>query len=418
MNTLLRTARLGLFLIPLLFLLPASASAFEVRLPEEAPASTSGDVLLAEDELIADDLFIVGESVSIEGTVAGDLYVFAGEASITGTVTGDVYVAAGNVVVDGVVSDDLMVAAGELRVAGQVGDNAVVGAGQSLFEEGSMIGRDLVIGSGLLNFDGALGRFLTFGAGDLTVDGEVGDAVRGSADTLTLGTSAVVGGDVDFSGPQEPVYQDGSSVVGEKRYTEAGKAPAVAERSEASAVLIGFGKWLLKLLGMILAGAIMLILAPMSSKAAEEALQRETGKTFLVGLVALFTFPLVALVLMITVVGMRAAFAWGAFLTFFMIMGHTFVGLWLGRLLLKGRTQGKPVHDLWVMSLGILLVSIFVSIPFLGAFFSILVAVFGVGAALIATRRRNLSEMVEAPVSGSSAERHFSRDDSPAGDEE
>ena len=59
--------------------------------PARAADPRGGDqIVIGRDEVVADDLYLVGNTVTIDGTVKGDLVAFASQVTINGTVEGDV----------------------------------------------------------------------------------------------------------------------------------------------------------------------------------------------------------------------------------------------------------------------------------------------------------------------------------------
>ncbi len=85
----------GGFLAVLLLgvLLPAGALAAMVRQGET--------VTIGPDEVIGEDLYVIGRTLQIQGTVRGDLITASGRVEITGTVEGDVLSMAGDIRVSG-----------------------------------------------------------------------------------------------------------------------------------------------------------------------------------------------------------------------------------------------------------------------------------------------------------------------------
>ena len=71
-------------------------------------------VKVAAEETIKDDLYVTGETVTIDGIIEGDLIAFAKDIIINGEVRGDVIAASQTFEATGTLGDDV-------RIAGQVG---------------------------------------------------------------------------------------------------------------------------------------------------------------------------------------------------------------------------------------------------------------------------------------------------------
>jgi cytoskeletal protein CcmA (bactofilin family) len=67
-------------------------------------------VVVAPDEVISDDLYVTGETVTIDGKVEGDVIASGREVRLNGEVTGDFMAAGQAVMVNGHVGDDLRMA--------------------------------------------------------------------------------------------------------------------------------------------------------------------------------------------------------------------------------------------------------------------------------------------------------------------
>lgn len=72
---------------------------------------TGADVVVAADEVIDDDLFVVAESFTLDGVVNGDLIVVAGSITINGRVQGDLAGVGQTLAINGEVADDVRFAA-------------------------------------------------------------------------------------------------------------------------------------------------------------------------------------------------------------------------------------------------------------------------------------------------------------------
>jgi ketose-bisphosphate aldolase len=75
---------------------------------------------ITKDEQVADDIYMVGGSVTSAGTVAGDVVAGGGNVVISGPVSGDVLTGGGNVTILSNVADDVRVGGGNIVIEGRV----------------------------------------------------------------------------------------------------------------------------------------------------------------------------------------------------------------------------------------------------------------------------------------------------------
>ena len=313
---------------------------------------SGGQVIITEAETVDGDLYASGGQVRIDGTVNGDLIASGGQVSIAGQVTGDAVVGAGNVDIPGQVDGDARLGAGQATVSGSIGEDLVVGAGQVTITSSGQVGEDFVFGAGRTNLDGR-------------VDGDV---LGGTGDYRKRGT---IGGTEDVS---------------------IDRAPTLGERLLDA---------LQRFLAILVVGALLLWLVPRAIGGTAETLRRRPWASFGVGALGMVGFVILVVALLLvgiliaigfgflnledlvgfTIFGTGTAITVATFL-FFVAVGyaaHAAVGLFLGRL-----GTGAGTGRRWAaLVLGVLLVSILISLPVVGVWFGLLISLLGLGALIL-----------------------------------
>lgn len=169
-----------------LILLTAALMTAMVMLPLVQRASAAEfitgdpDVLIAEDELIEDDLFVTGRRIEIAGTVQGDLFAAGQDVIVTGTVEGTVFLSGQYLTVDGEIDGTLLASGYSLTMESNADvSRSTYFAGFGLqVEEGGVIARSLYTTGYQLIFDGDVERDLTAAAAAVQLNGSVGgDAI-------------------------------------------------------------------------------------------------------------------------------------------------------------------------------------------------------------------------------------------------
>jgi cytoskeletal protein CcmA (bactofilin family) len=151
------------------------------------------DGVVAEGEVINDDLILADTTVDMAGTVNGTLITGATNVTIRGTVNGDVITGGSTVTVTGTVKGNLFIAGGTITVNGTV-ENSVFFAGNSLvlgpnakisgnlyaagysmeLQSGSSIGRDVAVAGYQVLLDGTVGRDVHASVAAFEVSGTIG----------------------------------------------------------------------------------------------------------------------------------------------------------------------------------------------------------------------------------------------------
>ena len=173
---------LTLFVLALFILVPA-ASAYDGRGGES--------VVIGKDEVINDDLFVGGNTVTVDGTVNGDLITAGQTVTINGKVTGNVIAAGSSVTVNGEVGHDVFAAGAAVTIGSdaRIGHNAYTAGASVESQGGSLIGGSLFIGAGQGLVSGQITKDLLAGAGRLRLESAVGRNAKIAVDASDTGFS-------------------------------------------------------------------------------------------------------------------------------------------------------------------------------------------------------------------------------------
>ena len=325
-------------------------------------------------------------TISAEETVDGDLYASGGRVLIEGSVDGDLIAAAGQVTISGEVTGDLMASGGAVDISGEVGGDARVAAGQTTVS--GSIGEDLFIASGqtTISDSGEVGEDLVFGSGRMTMNGTVGGDVLGAT------------GDYDSQG----------TVMGSEDVTiREVEAPTTADRIVDA---------LQRFISLLLVAALFLWLAPRYVEEPTQTLRQRPWASLGIGFVGVIAFGvLVFLVILVAVllaigvglVGLSdlvgaiifAAVVAVAVLAFIFFLATVFgAPAWVGMALGSIAFSLDSTARRWLaLIIGLAVVVALTSIPVAGGWIGLLVAIFGLGAVILAFRPRRTTPMSVEP---------------------
>ena len=226
--------------------------------------------------------------------------------------------------------------------------------------------------------------------GSVVLQGATVKSVFATGGPVTIDATSTVSGDVrtlNATVTTDPAATIGGSISGlEKDLLAAGAilAPAFV------LFMLGFG------LVTIVAGLALAALAATQVRKAESLITREPGQTVLVGLAGLVIIPVVAVLLMITIVGAPLGLA-----IMFMVWpaaayaGYLVAGIWIGEWLLeRNATTERPARPYLAAVLGLIVLQIVSLVPFVGAIASLL----GFGAVLLLAWRTFRQPSAARPV--------------------
>lgn len=303
-----------------------------------AEQRAGGTVVVAEDETVEGDLEAFGGTIIVRGTVNGDLEAFGGDVRIEGDVTGDVDGAAGNV-----------------WVLGSVGGNVDVAAGNVYVQPGAEIG----------------GR-LSAAAGNIVVAGAVSGNANLAGGSITLAETATFGGDVEYAADAGGFTDRGATVEGTVT-----KVEDLDAGPWSGPVVPGWALSVYGLLVNLLLGALLLLVFPGFTAAVAERVVTDPLRTSGVGLLTLVVVPVLLVLLTVTIVGIPLALVgallFGLSLWVALVLGRFAVGAWLLSL--------ADVDNRWAaLVVGLVLLAVLASIPWIGWVFDLAVVLLGLGA--------------------------------------
>jgi len=350
--------------------IPSPAMATEFR--------NQGDTIeVGKDEIIKGDLFAHGHHVKIEGTVDGDVYVFCQGADIEGHVTGDVIAFAQMLRVNGKVDGNIRSFTNTTWVSGNVAKNLLTFAETVNIDPTGKIGGSVTTFLNTLTIDGIVGRDILAFGNETTIAGNIGGSIRAQGNTLKFNSGAQVNGPVKFKGEHAPEVSSGAKLAVPVVFTQ--------EEHHSRYRDSGFYVWkVFWIAALILFGLVLFVLLPSFARATVDSAERY-GASFGLGVLVLFGVPVAALIACITVVGLLIGIStfvlWIAAMWFAQIVVGAVVGQWL-----MGHTR-ETWQLIGRMAVGVLLVRVVETLPYLGGWVKFAVLLWGMGAISLAIYR-------------------------------
>ena len=366
----------ALFLVVLAtVLLAVPVSAAELRGLES--------VTIASGEVIDDDLYVAGNSITIDGTVNGDLWAAGGTLTINGTVNGDVVAAVGTLNIDGEVGQSVRVVAGEVNIGGDIGDDLLFGGGDLTISSTATIGGDLLFAAGKVRIDGVIYGYIR-GAGDeVTLADGVGGDVQIGVDELTVTSSAFIQGNLAYTSENEAVIQSGAQIGG----TITHNIPKMGWPFKESILSTVLGR-LLGFLMILAIGVIIVLVAPRRMALMADTIRNKPWWSLGWGAIVLFATPVAAAVVCITIIGIPLGLIglalWGIAIYLSQIPIALFIGRWI--LGYFNKTDSRAVM-VGTLALGLAILCLLRMIPYAGFVIGLAAVLFGLGAALVSLRK-------------------------------
>lgn len=330
---------------------------------EEMRFHSGGDLvamgsLVEIDDSIERDVMAVGRDIRFMGHAGGAFLGVGAAQSLEGSTEGS-----------------LRAVGGGLRVTGAAGANATLLGAEVLVDRGADIGLNAYLLGARVEQRGTVGGHLRIAAREVVLDGPVVGDVDVIASTLTIGPSAQIGGELSYRVRQGGVTIDPAAVVlgGISEVT-------VPEPSPVFAIVMGMAR----VAAFLLAGSLLLMLAPPLRRAAHQ-LDERALPAFGLGLLWLVAIPVMTAAAFVTVVGIPVAIIAGLLYWIALYLAPALPGLWLGRSLLD-RPGAPPTPPVRAFLLGGAVVGTAMLIPWIGFPMRLLAIALGFGCVVLVAR--------------------------------
>ena len=347
-------------------------------------------VFLPKDKTVNENYFAAGDTVTVSGTVNGDAYVAGGTVYVDGTINGDLLVAGGTLNITGVVTGDIRGAGGQVNIGGKVDGNVTIVGGNINISENANISKGLVAAGGQLNIMAPLGKGMVAGAGQLTLNNTINGNVLAGVGNLVMSPRAKINGNLTYYSEDKATFSTGAVVKGSVDYHQ--QKTYKPERNnkqveKAATKMIGTGLIMMAIYSFIttfIAGALIIRFVPRITQQTIDIIDRHPWTSMGIGFLTLVVTPIIAFLLVITILGIPFAVFLMTLYFIVLCVSHIFVALYAGRKI-SGWLNWKT-NSYLTFFMGLLAVSIGMSIPVLGWLLKFIITIVGIGSLLIAKK--------------------------------
>ena len=285
------------------------------------------------------------------------------------------------------VEGPLVAIGGNVNVSAPVSGDARLVAGKVTIASGATIAGDVKAAAGELKVDGAINGSLHAAGGNVVINGPIAGDASIAAGRLELGPEARIMGKLDFRGEElqrDPAAQVVGGVEQKHPHSHWG------EHTAGERFMHGWF-WTAGL--MVLAALIAAALPGASNRMANE-LRDRLGTTVLLGLVALTTIPVTAVLLMITIIGIPIGVIAILGYVLLLLVGYVWLAVIAGGILLDRVKPEVAALAGWragVAVLAMLVIALLVRVPYVGGLAHLAAIVVGVGMIVGVVFRRPTS---------------------------
>lgn len=324
---------------------------------------------------------------------------------------------AGNNVVNSALTDGLLFSFGNRMEMRGTGEYSIAAA--NILEIGGVTKKDLFAAGNLVHLtkDAEVGRDVYLAGNDIKIENDLSGNVAITANKVTF-SDTTIGGDVNLSASQiifgqnvsihgTLVYNENAQVSGLDSASVAHVQTYVDKNAELSAGEI-WTSWVIEVVGTFVAALVIVVVFPrLKDRIAAESNVQRFGTDFLNGLGFLVLVPILSILLMVSIFGMKAGLL--LLMTWFLIVCLTgvFTGMWIGHLLIEKLFRSNNAPLVMESAIGIMIMGCIALVPGLNTLASFFSVIFGTGLMISCVRPSKTKGTKSVDESNNSLENPF-----------
>ncbi len=306
-------------------------------------------VMIGPEETLEGNQYMASSNITVYGTVTGDLNAAAGMVNLFGNVQGNVLVAGGMMNIGGVVDGDLRAVGGQLILSGEVHGDVLMAGGNIIMQPGTVIDGDLYAAGGSVIMTGVANTGVNVAGGAVLLGGVVNGDVSLTSEELQIMESSTINGDFWYRSMQAVDLPDGvvSGMTTFAPYPEAVK-PVVNRaghlaKGEAKTAAGVFGAMfvLFKIIILLIAVLVLVLAFPKNTTKIVKQSYKGFWMNLLVGLAFIFATPIIAGILLFTMLGAYVGILILAIWLFALLLSAPLAHIHFGSLLFKWAKKEK-----------------------------------------------------------------------------
>lgn len=344
------------------------------------------------------NVYQAGASVRPAGPVDGDFIGFGGRVVVDQAVKGDALLAGGAVEVRAPIGDDLRAAGGDVRLDASVGGEFDAAGGNVVLAASAQVAQGAAIAGGQVTIEGRITGPLKVSAQRVVVNGEVTGDVRLLAERVELGPKARIGGALSHAS-RVFLRADGAVVAGTVSRDESGEQGEAAPPRAPAQDRMWHGRysgpsWVggaFGYLGLLAAAAVFVLVFPKFTRDAPDTIRTSPWMSLAVGLGVLAGVPLLAVVLILTLLGIPLGLAALSLYPLMLLLGYLTGVLFVaqrGRAALRRDGTASFKSTMAFTALALLLLMLVAWLPMVGALVIFVTTIAGLGACVLTWQRR------------------------------
>jgi len=325
---------------------------------------------LKSDEIISGNLYVVANSIIIDGKIAGDLIAAAKEIKINGEIAGDLIAMAPDIEIKGRIEGNSRIAFNSFKLSGYIGKNLnALGENINLVKD-SFVGWDLLSSNMHSSLNGLVNGEADISSQNIYLNGEINKDLsinlEGKEPYLDISPEALVLGKFSYGAQEELEINNQDAFKAGLEFNKKSKRERNSKKTSTLIYSI--------LSALAIASFLVYILKRMKERLVKE-MQGFNNKDLLSALIFLILCPIVALIIFITIIGIPLSLLILLFYFLFIYLAKVVAAIFMAELMYN--KVGKKKYYFLFLFLAIVGTWLIFSLPILGGFISTLATLFG-----------------------------------------
>ena len=325
-----------------------------------------------------EDNFIAGEEVTVDHNIDKSAFIAGNNVKTTSDINGLGFVAGNNVSISSY-QDYLFSAGNNVNISGATAKDAFV-AGNVINVDSSKI-RDLYVAGANITINSDIERDVYAGGSKVVINSNIGGDVTIDADNITITEGTVIRGTLKY--PKEAIIKidAGARIAEEKTYKSLPEVNAkVSALTVIKEIIVSF---ISKLIVAVILFALCKNLFKNIKK--EEKTAASVCKTAAIGLGVLILLPIVAIILLITLIGIPLSILslilYGVLIYLSSIVASYYVGTWVWK--------KKKTNEYLLLTCSLAAYYVLANLPIIGGLVVFLALILGLGIFFNQIRKTN-----------------------------
>ena len=343
----------------------------------------------SEAETLRDEMWISAQTITISGEALDDLFAAGGVLDLRGNFKSDVWAGGDQVIAAGRFSDHVRLVSRTAEVSGTFGGSlTALGTTVKIDPSATIAKNILCLGENIIS-EGSVAGNVRIVAQKATLGGKIAGNVSIVAQEIVILPGAMIGGDLSYTAPKELVLSPSVTLGGKLTRTFEALPPRQFLKPNLAGHF-GFA------FAALLTGLVFSSIFSRYTANTVQLLRTSRGACLLTGFAALFLIPMSAFLLIFTLVGVPLCILLILFYLILLYLSKIAVGLWLGALILR-REEISKHNRAGALTVGLLIIYALTAFTAVSFFISILIAIYGLGALILALFRKPVM-IIQSPV--------------------